>query len=187
MAILDWRTDVQNPPGPPAGHRVAAADAVAALQTAGWAVLQSTAVGTYSYWRSRESELASHLPHALPPAECPVLSLSVHKIPHWLWPLDIPAVRLSSRCTLLAQHSWRRCRSGVWSPSPRRRDRGLLRVTPLRFYFGPGLDIGPCFGGCGNGRFSGWPAFLRCAQFSPRGRIGIPRTFPQNTPYSVYA
>lgn len=49
VAILDWRTDVPNPPGPPAGHRVAAADAVAALQTAGWTVLQATAVGTYSY------------------------------------------------------------------------------------------------------------------------------------------
>jgi ubiquinone/menaquinone biosynthesis C-methylase UbiE len=49
VAILDWRTDVQNPPGPPAGHRIAAADTTAALQAAGWAVLQTTDVGRYSY------------------------------------------------------------------------------------------------------------------------------------------
>ena len=49
VAILDWRTDVPNPPEPPAVHRVAAAEAAAALQTAGWAVIQSTGVGTYSY------------------------------------------------------------------------------------------------------------------------------------------
>ena len=48
VAILDWRTDVPNPPGPPAGHRVAAAEAAAALQTAGGAVLQSTGVGRFS-------------------------------------------------------------------------------------------------------------------------------------------
>jgi ubiquinone/menaquinone biosynthesis C-methylase UbiE len=59
VAILDWRTDVPNPPGPPAGHRVAAADAAAALQTAGWAVIESTAVGTYSYLVTARLQAAS--------------------------------------------------------------------------------------------------------------------------------
>jgi ubiquinone/menaquinone biosynthesis C-methylase UbiE len=59
VAILDWRTDVPNPPGPPAGHRVAAADAAAALQTAGWAVIESTGVGTYSYLVTARLQAAS--------------------------------------------------------------------------------------------------------------------------------
>ena len=64
VSILDWRTDVQNPPGPPACHRIAAADTAAALQIAGWAVLQTTDVGRYSYLVIARVEAASlTLPH----------------------------------------------------------------------------------------------------------------------------
>ena len=49
LAILDWRTDVPNPPGPPAGHRIAATDAATVLKDAGWQVLQATNVGSYNY------------------------------------------------------------------------------------------------------------------------------------------
>ena len=64
VSILDWRTDVQNPPGPPACHRIAAADTAAALQIAGWAVLQTPDVGRYSYLVIARVEAASlTLPH----------------------------------------------------------------------------------------------------------------------------
>jgi ubiquinone/menaquinone biosynthesis C-methylase UbiE len=59
VAILDWRTDVPNPPGPPAGHRVAAAEGAAALQAAGGTVLESTGVGRYSYLVIARLQVAS--------------------------------------------------------------------------------------------------------------------------------
>jgi ubiquinone/menaquinone biosynthesis C-methylase UbiE len=49
LAILDWRTDVPSPPGPPADHRIAATDTATVLNDAGWQVLQATNVGRYSY------------------------------------------------------------------------------------------------------------------------------------------
>jgi ubiquinone/menaquinone biosynthesis C-methylase UbiE len=49
LAILDWRTDVEQPPGPPLDHRVSAAEASASLRSAGWASSGPEAVGTFSY------------------------------------------------------------------------------------------------------------------------------------------
>jgi ubiquinone/menaquinone biosynthesis C-methylase UbiE len=49
VAILDWRTDVAQPPGPPLAHRLAASDVAATLLAAGWRVGEPEAVGTYSY------------------------------------------------------------------------------------------------------------------------------------------
>lgn len=49
IAILDWRPDVSNPPGPPAGHRVGPADVVSVLTRCQWTVDASTPFGSYSY------------------------------------------------------------------------------------------------------------------------------------------
>jgi ubiquinone/menaquinone biosynthesis C-methylase UbiE len=49
LAILDWRTDVASPPGPPADHRTGATDTAAVLKGAGWQVLEAVNVGRYSY------------------------------------------------------------------------------------------------------------------------------------------
>jgi ubiquinone/menaquinone biosynthesis C-methylase UbiE len=49
VAILDWRTDVEQPPGPPLGHRLAASDVQAMLGANGWKVEPSQSVGDYSY------------------------------------------------------------------------------------------------------------------------------------------
>lgn len=49
IAILDWRTDVEQPPGPPLAHRVSAADAEQSLRSARFGVRESRAVGRYSY------------------------------------------------------------------------------------------------------------------------------------------
>ncbi len=48
-AILDWRPDVSNPPGPPVDHRIAQRDVIATLEDHGWAVEHSGPVGSYSY------------------------------------------------------------------------------------------------------------------------------------------
>ena len=49
LAILDWRPDVVQPPGPPLQHRVAP-DAVAlTAQREGWTLLSMGHVGVYSY------------------------------------------------------------------------------------------------------------------------------------------
>jgi ubiquinone/menaquinone biosynthesis C-methylase UbiE len=49
IAILDWRTDVQVPPGPPLEHRVAASDVRAALRANGWKIETPEPVGLFSY------------------------------------------------------------------------------------------------------------------------------------------
>jgi ubiquinone/menaquinone biosynthesis C-methylase UbiE len=49
ITILDWRTDVSQPPGPPLGHRISAADVKETLQRAGWTVEKADNVGMYSY------------------------------------------------------------------------------------------------------------------------------------------
>lgn len=49
VAILDWRTDVQQPPGPPLDHRIAAADVEQALRARGWKVGAPDPVGVFSY------------------------------------------------------------------------------------------------------------------------------------------
>ena len=49
LAILDWRTDVQQPPGPPIEHRIAAGQVAATLSSAGWKVRLTAEVGSHSY------------------------------------------------------------------------------------------------------------------------------------------
>ncbi len=49
LAILDWRPDVDRPPGPPLEHRVAPDQVEQALSAAGWVPQPSANVGRYSY------------------------------------------------------------------------------------------------------------------------------------------
>lgn len=49
VAILDWRTDVESPPGPPLEHRIAALDVGNALRARGWEPEVPSQVGKYSY------------------------------------------------------------------------------------------------------------------------------------------
>jgi ubiquinone/menaquinone biosynthesis C-methylase UbiE len=49
LAILDWRTGVSSPPGPPPDHRIAQSDAEATLKREGWKIQQSALCGNYSY------------------------------------------------------------------------------------------------------------------------------------------
>lgn len=49
LAILDWRTDVKHPPGPPLEHRIAASDVKATLRGGGWTIEASEPVGMFSY------------------------------------------------------------------------------------------------------------------------------------------
>lgn len=49
IAILDWRPDVDPPPGPPLEHRIASAMVQASLRNSGWKIVVATPVGRYSY------------------------------------------------------------------------------------------------------------------------------------------
>jgi ubiquinone/menaquinone biosynthesis C-methylase UbiE len=49
IAILDWRTDVPQPPGPPLAHRISAEVVRETLQREGWSVEPIENVGMYSY------------------------------------------------------------------------------------------------------------------------------------------
>lgn len=49
VAILDWRADLESPPGPPRAHRVAAETVAALLRAKGWSDVASSTVGTYSH------------------------------------------------------------------------------------------------------------------------------------------
>ena len=49
IAILDWRADLDAPPGPPRDHRVALASVEAALAAAGWTARPPREIGPYSY------------------------------------------------------------------------------------------------------------------------------------------
>ncbi len=49
IAILDWRPDVEQPPGPPLEHRIAAADVEGALRRGGWSVEAPRTIGMFSY------------------------------------------------------------------------------------------------------------------------------------------
>ncbi len=49
VAILDWRTDVGRPPGPPLEHRIDAAAVRETLTRNGWTVTACEHVGQYSY------------------------------------------------------------------------------------------------------------------------------------------
>lgn len=49
VAILDWRTDVEQPPGPPLAHRISGSDVRSTLRASGWKVGAPEAVGLFSY------------------------------------------------------------------------------------------------------------------------------------------
>jgi ubiquinone/menaquinone biosynthesis C-methylase UbiE len=49
VVVLDWRPDVDRPPGPPLEHRIPADDVRDTLEKNGWSVLSNQQVGTYSY------------------------------------------------------------------------------------------------------------------------------------------
>ena len=49
IAIVDWRPEASPPPGPPAAHRLAAADVRRTLESSGWKVKQSVDVAVYHY------------------------------------------------------------------------------------------------------------------------------------------
>jgi ubiquinone/menaquinone biosynthesis C-methylase UbiE len=49
LSILDWRPDVQQPPGPPLEHRISKKTVVETLKSNGWNVERSGNVGRYSY------------------------------------------------------------------------------------------------------------------------------------------
>jgi ubiquinone/menaquinone biosynthesis C-methylase UbiE len=49
LAILDWRPDVESPPGPPLDQRIDPSEVRRTLDEHGWRVTRSSAVGRYSY------------------------------------------------------------------------------------------------------------------------------------------
>lgn len=49
VAVLDWRTDVERPPGPPLEHRVAVQTLERDLQDTGWVDILRCAIGDFSY------------------------------------------------------------------------------------------------------------------------------------------
>ncbi len=49
IAILDWCHELDGPPGPPAGHRVAESAAIATVEGTGGRIRHSGAFGPYSY------------------------------------------------------------------------------------------------------------------------------------------
>jgi ubiquinone/menaquinone biosynthesis C-methylase UbiE len=50
LAILDWRPDVDRPPGPPLEHRISPAEVNGFLESHGWSVERASQVGRYSYF-----------------------------------------------------------------------------------------------------------------------------------------
>jgi ubiquinone/menaquinone biosynthesis C-methylase UbiE len=49
VAILDWRPDVSQPPGPPLHHRISADEVVELLAASGWSDITNSHIGAYSY------------------------------------------------------------------------------------------------------------------------------------------
>ena len=50
VAILDWRTDVESPSGPPIAHRIAATEVERTLSSAKWGLVRPTQeIGPYHY------------------------------------------------------------------------------------------------------------------------------------------
>ena len=49
ITILDWRTDVEQPLGPPLEHRIAPADTTRTLEQHGWRIGTSETIGLYHY------------------------------------------------------------------------------------------------------------------------------------------
>jgi ubiquinone/menaquinone biosynthesis C-methylase UbiE len=56
VAILDWRSDVPYPPGPPVEHRIAADRTIATLTENGWHNLKLGLLGPYSYFLTASPE-----------------------------------------------------------------------------------------------------------------------------------
>jgi ubiquinone/menaquinone biosynthesis C-methylase UbiE len=50
LAILDWRPDVNRPPGPPLEHRIPASAVIGLLKSHGWSLERSSLVGQFSYF-----------------------------------------------------------------------------------------------------------------------------------------
>jgi ubiquinone/menaquinone biosynthesis C-methylase UbiE len=50
LAILDWRPDVDRPPGPPLEHRIPPAAVKEFLESRGWSVERTSEVGRFSYF-----------------------------------------------------------------------------------------------------------------------------------------
>ncbi|MDD5542554.1 MAG: methyltransferase domain-containing protein [Acidobacteriia bacterium] len=50
LLILDWRPDVDRPPGPPLEHRIAPEQVTHSLMKRGWKVDESGYIGRYSYF-----------------------------------------------------------------------------------------------------------------------------------------
>ncbi|MBZ5534821.1 MAG: methyltransferase domain-containing protein [Acidobacteriia bacterium] len=50
LAILDWRPDVDRPPGPPLEHRIPPAEVKGFLESNKWSVERTSQVGRYSYF-----------------------------------------------------------------------------------------------------------------------------------------
>jgi ubiquinone/menaquinone biosynthesis C-methylase UbiE len=49
IAILDWRADVSEPPGPPTHHRIPVRDVVELVSSTGWSKVHQSEAGLYSY------------------------------------------------------------------------------------------------------------------------------------------
>jgi ubiquinone/menaquinone biosynthesis C-methylase UbiE len=62
LAIVDWRTDVDQPPGPPLAHRVDKQLVVEQLRGRGWTDVRGAILGRYSHLvTARRPEIASSL------------------------------------------------------------------------------------------------------------------------------
>ncbi len=50
LAVLDWRADMDSPPGPPANHRLTEAEVTQFLMQHDWTTKAPLHIGTYSYF-----------------------------------------------------------------------------------------------------------------------------------------
>jgi SAM-dependent methyltransferase len=50
VVLVDWRPDVEQPPGPPLDHRIPASEVARTLHDNGWRVDTSEAIGPYNYF-----------------------------------------------------------------------------------------------------------------------------------------
>ena len=50
LALLDWRPDIDAPPGPPSNHRISATEVVQFLEKNRWTAARPINIGRYSYF-----------------------------------------------------------------------------------------------------------------------------------------
>ena len=50
LALLDWRPDIDAPPGPPSNHRISATEVVQFLEKNRWTAARQINIGRYSYF-----------------------------------------------------------------------------------------------------------------------------------------